>query len=138
MELRHPVAYRRVRDGWLGNDVRDGVEAPNVSDGSVEGRDTAGAAHVGRLQAFLADAEARYHPGHDGGEGSHWIVHLLEHDITAQTSSTTGAARHQTPASARLACPNAKSNGGRPRTLVIGRRIDRVGSRPIRRGSYGC
>ena len=76
-----------VRDGWLGNDVHDGVDAPNVyltvrSKAEIQ---DAYRRTWERLQAFLGDAkklDAMY-PGDGGGEISgHWIAfHLLEHDI---------------------------------------------------------
>ncbi len=76
-----------TRDYWLGDDVRDGVEAPNVwltvrSKAEIQ---QAYRRTWERLQAFLGDAkklDATY-PGDGGGEISgHWIAfHLLEHDI---------------------------------------------------------
>jgi uncharacterized damage-inducible protein DinB len=76
-----------TRDGWLGRDVKDGVDAPDVWR-TVRTKAEIQQAYRRtweRLEAFLHDAEkldATY--TNDRGEMAtgHWIAfHLLEHDI---------------------------------------------------------
>jgi len=76
-----------TRDGWLGRDVKDGVDAPDVWR-TVRTKAEIQQAYRrtwARLEAFLHDAEkldATY--TNDRGEMAtgHWIAfHLLEHDI---------------------------------------------------------
>jgi uncharacterized damage-inducible protein DinB len=76
-----------TRDGWLGRDVKDGVEAPDVWR-TVRSKAEIQAAYRRtweRLESFLRDEaklDATY--THERGETTtgHWIAfHLLEHDI---------------------------------------------------------
>jgi uncharacterized damage-inducible protein DinB len=80
-----------ARDGWLGGEMRDGVDALNVYQ-TVRSKDEIKAAYARtweRLSAVLADQkrlDAEYET-QDPGEpvdmrSGHWIMfHLLEHDI---------------------------------------------------------
>jgi uncharacterized damage-inducible protein DinB len=77
-----------TRDGWLGRDVKDGIEAPDVWR-TVRTKSEIQQAYRRtweRLELFLRDEEkldARYARA-DNGEpiSGHWIAfHLLEHDI---------------------------------------------------------
>ena len=76
-----------TRDGWLGIDVKDGIEAPNVWQ-TVRTKAEVQAAHARtweRVARFLGDEsklDATY-VDRDGRQLSgHWIAfHLLEHDI---------------------------------------------------------
>ncbi len=76
-----------ARDGWLGIDVKDGIEAPNVWQ-TVRTKAEVQAAYArtwARLANFLGDEsklDATY-VAEDGRQlTGHWIAfHLLEHDI---------------------------------------------------------
>lgn len=76
-----------ARDGWLGIDVKDGTEAPNVWQ-TVRTKAEVQAAYArtwARLANFLGDEsklDATY-VAEDGRQlTGHWIAfHLLEHDI---------------------------------------------------------
>jgi uncharacterized damage-inducible protein DinB len=76
-----------TRDGWLGRDVKDGVEAPDVWR-TVRTKAEVQAAYARtweRLERFLSDEgrlDAIYAVADGGQLTGHWIAfHLLEHDI---------------------------------------------------------
>jgi uncharacterized damage-inducible protein DinB len=76
-----------TRDGWLGNDVKDGIDAPNVWQ-TVRTKAEVQAAYARtweRVARFLSD-ESKLDATYSDGDGrqltGHWIAfHLLEHDI---------------------------------------------------------
>jgi uncharacterized damage-inducible protein DinB len=77
-----------TRDGWLGNDVKDGIEAPDVWR-TVRSKSEIQEAYRRtweRVERFLRD-EPKLDAIYGGGGGfdpvnGHWIAfHLLEHDI---------------------------------------------------------
>ena len=76
-----------VRDGWLGVDVKDGEEAPNVWQ-TVRSKPEIQAAFARtwqRVERFLSNAEM-LNTTYDLDDGravtGHWVAfHLLEHDI---------------------------------------------------------
>jgi uncharacterized damage-inducible protein DinB len=76
-----------TRDGWLGRDVKDSVEAPDVWR-TVRTKAEVQAAYARtweRLERFLSD-ESKLDATYVNGDGrqltGHWIAfHLLEHDI---------------------------------------------------------